>query len=263
MSFCHIGITAAIAALLGLAPASALATWSIVAVDAETGEVGAAAATCTVGVELILGLVPGKGVIVAQGATNFSARDEGIRLIGEDVEASDVIAIIADEKFNPGSWVKAPWTEQQYGVATTAGGAKAGFFTGEDTPGWHGGTVDGGVSTQGNTLRSGRVIRAAFSAYHETSGPMAHRLIAALEAGANEGGDARCDEERAALSAFVAVAQRDDPPGQPTLYLVAPRAFGIMGSIRHALFPYRPGADELPATSRLREMYESSLIERN
>lgn len=263
MSFRHIGIAAAIAAFLGLAPASALATWSIVAVDAATGEVGAAAATCTVGVELILGLVPGKGVIVAQAATNFSARDEGMRLIGEDIEARDVIARIAIEKFNPGGWVKAPWTKQQYGVATTAGGAVAGFFTGADTPEWHGGMLGGGVSAQGNTLRNERVIGAAFAAYHEGRGPMAHRLIAALEAGANEGGDARCDRERAALSAFVAVAQRDDPPGKPTLYLVAPRAFGIMGSIGHAIVPYRPGADELPATSRLREIYESWLIEQN
>lgn len=248
------------AALLGLEPASALATWSIVAVDEATGEVGAAAATCTVGVELILGLVPGKGVILAQAATNFTARDEGIRLIGEDVEARDVIASIGNEKFNPGGWFKAPWTKQQYGVATRAGGAQAGFFTGTDTPGWHGGMAEGGVSVQGNTLRSGRVIQATFAAYHRSGGPMAHRLIAALEAGANEGGDARCEEARAALTAFVAVAQRDDPLGQPTLYLVAPRAFGMMGSLRHAIRPYRPGEEELPATSRLREMYESLLI---
>jgi hypothetical protein len=42
------------------------ATWSIVAVNPVTREVGAAAAMCTVGVELIQGGVAGKGIIVAQ-----------------------------------------------------------------------------------------------------------------------------------------------------------------------------------------------------
>ena len=56
------------------------ATWSIVAVDETTGEVGAAAATCTVGVELILGLVPGRGVVVAHAESDDSIRIISARL---------------------------------------------------------------------------------------------------------------------------------------------------------------------------------------
>ena len=64
-----------------LAPRIAFATWSIVAVDAETGEVGVGAATCTVGVELVQGIVPGVGVLAAQAYTNLLARNAATRAL--------------------------------------------------------------------------------------------------------------------------------------------------------------------------------------
>ena len=42
------------------------ATWSIVAVDPKTREVGLAAATCNPGIQFIAATVPGSGVVAAQ-----------------------------------------------------------------------------------------------------------------------------------------------------------------------------------------------------
>ncbi len=58
---------------LPAAPASA--TWSIVAVDPETREVGIAGASCIGGVEIIGGLVPGRGAVAAQASANLAGRD--------------------------------------------------------------------------------------------------------------------------------------------------------------------------------------------
>ncbi len=56
-------------------------TWSIVAVDPETREVGVGAATCTVGVEMVRGIVPGVGVVSAQASTNLYSRNQAVEAL--------------------------------------------------------------------------------------------------------------------------------------------------------------------------------------
>ncbi len=52
-------------------------------------------------------------------------------------------------------------------------------------------------------------------------------LIAALEAGASEGGDRRCPKEQTALTAFIAVARPDDTAEVPHLWLATqPQSVG-------------------------------------
>ena len=147
--------------LLSLTSRQADATWSIVAVDPTTREVGAAAATCTVGVEVIYGGVPGSGVIVAQAATNLSARRKGVEMIASGSGPREVISRIASEEFNPGGLWRASWQEQQYGVAVLGAAPPAGHFTGDETVPWSGGIADGTVSVQGNMLYGREVVDAA------------------------------------------------------------------------------------------------------
>jgi uncharacterized Ntn-hydrolase superfamily protein len=252
-------------ALLSVSSQQAGATWSIVAVDPITREVGAAAATCTVGVETIFGAVPGRGVIVAQAATNLSARTKGVAMIASGAGPGEVISVIASEEFNPGSLWRASWREQQYGVAVLGADPPASHFTGVETVPWSGGVAEGAVSVQGNMLYGREVVQAAFRAFLESGRAtgctpyLAERLLGALEAGAARGGDNRCPRERAALTAFVAVARPGDPAEAPSLFLVAPRAFGLLGSIRHRLFPYSPSSETPPAVAELRAMYEEWL----
>ena len=243
-------------------PRFAQATWSIVAVDPSTQEVGAAGATCTVGVEVIFGAVPGKGVILAQAATNLSARDRGVEMIASGASPSEVLALIASKEFNPGQIWKASWRKQQYGVAVLGANPATAHFTGAETVPWSGALAEGTVSVQGNMLYSAEVVEAAFQAFLASGASqgrprsLAERLLLALEAGTEHGGDKRCSRERAALTAFLAVSRPDDPLQAPSLYLVAPKAFGILGSIRHIFFPYTPSGDTPPAVKQLRNMYE-------
>ena len=261
-------LTGILVVLLLAASRQAGATWSVVAVDPITREVGAAAATCTVGVEIIYGGVPGRGVIVAQAATNLGARRKGVGMIASGAGPREVISLLTSNEFNPGGlwnlW-HASWREQQYGVAVLDADPSASHFTGVETVPWSGGVAEGTVSVQGNMLYGREVVHAAFRAFRASGRSknctqhLAERLLRALEAGAARGGDKRCPRERAALTAFVAVARPGDPADVPSLFLVAPRAFGVLGSIRHSLFPYSPSAETPPAVTELREMYEEWL----
>ncbi len=249
----------------GAVPVEARATWSIAAVDPETREVGAAAATCTVGVEVIHGAVPGRGLILAQAATNLAARRRGVEMIASGASPREVIDVIATEEFNPGRLWNAPWREQQYGVAVLGADPAALHFTGADTVAWSGAQAEGNVSVQGNMLYGPEVVDAAFRAFREGAGSpicrrsLAERLLLALEAGADQGGDKRCSRDRGALTAFLAVSRPDDSADSPSLYLVAPKAFGLLGSLWHMLFPYAPSEGTAPPVRQLRDLYESWL----
>ena len=56
-----------------LTAGDAAATWSIVAIDPATREVGIAGASCIAGAQEIAGLAPGRGAIAAQAMANFGA----------------------------------------------------------------------------------------------------------------------------------------------------------------------------------------------
>jgi hypothetical protein len=82
--------------------------------------------------------------------------------------------------------------------------------------------------------------------------------VRGLEAGAAQGGDHRCSAERAALSAFVAVARRGDPVGRPSVFLVAPRAYGVLGAVRHRLVPVTAAPGSPSPVQHLRSMLDAA-----
>ena len=206
---------------LCLAPATAPATWSIVAVDPETHEVGAAGASCIGGAAVIAALVPGRGVIVAQAFVNFAGRRVGAQMLAQGATPQEVIARLATARFD---WLGfLPFYQlRQYGVAALARDGQAAAFTGSWTRGYQGDAQDRGVSAQGNTLRSELVVTDTLRAFQAVQAPgrLADRLLAGLEAGAAQGGDVRCSAEQTALSAFLMVACPCDADTKPSLHLV-------------------------------------------
>ncbi len=202
--------------LLGLAPASA--TWSIVGVDPDTGEVGVAIASCVPGV--LLGdldqplepvvLVPGVGAGVSQAALNSDAPPEMRRLIAAGEGADSIVSAITAPEFDNRS------EERQHALVLLDGDGAG--FTGLanqsvalDRPaslGW----------AQGNILVSEAVIDDSVSAFETTEGDLASKLVAALQAGGDAGGDSRCGEQTA-LFAHVVVADREDPADAPSVLL--------------------------------------------
>ena len=84
------------------------ATWSIIAVDRKTGEIGIIGASCTFDVSGIASIVPGKGAIVVQARSSYYARMTGVELMESDASAEVILAAMRNKKFTP--------EQQQYGV---------------------------------------------------------------------------------------------------------------------------------------------------
>ena len=225
-------------------------TWSIVAVDADAAEVGVALATCVVddfklsqstvdgsgndaermmyqvyvsalplgNIELAR-LLPGHGAIVAQAAVDWWNSDRidraASRLLAR-ASAQDVIAAATsgDSEFQT----------RQYGVATLAHGEAN--FTGAENDDWAGGVSGPSISAQGNILVGPTVVSAPLEAFQEVmkqpGAILADGLVAALEAGAMQGGDNRCPREQAAQSAFLAVARASNQGDTLSRWLTVP-----------------------------------------
>lgn len=190
-------------------------TWSIVAVDPVTGDVGVAGASCvSIHIDGLAALVPNVGAAVTQAAFTMENRDHVFELLqaGESAEAI-IDAVTAEDKQRE---------TRQYAVITIENGATAiKGFTGTDNGDWAGDKQVQdvfAVSVQGNVLENEAVVADALSAFNEGSAgdlTLSDRLMRALEAGSAAGGDTRCNSEdvqQTAASAFIVMARSGDAP---------------------------------------------------
>jgi uncharacterized Ntn-hydrolase superfamily protein len=166
-------------------------TYSIVAVDTVTAEVGGAGTSCLGGgdVLVIYRGVPGVGAVHAQARYNAQARDEAARLLQSGQSAPDVLAAVTLPAFDANLAVR------QYGVVDVSGRAIG--FTGSGTMPFAAdrqGTFRGfAYSVQGNILTSARVLDQAAVGFEGAGCDLAERLLQGLMAGAANGeGDSRC-----------------------------------------------------------------------
>ncbi len=188
-------------------------TYSVVAADKRTGQVGGAVASCVGSQSLssVFGAVPGRGAVAAQAYSSEAGRREATRLMRGAVTAAETIRRITSPDFD---FVP---QYRQFGAVDLNGGAAA--FTGTGT-GSHAshkqGTSDDIVySIQGNLLTGPNVISQAQKGVETaTACDFAERLMLALEEGRkNNQGDKRCvadpKKKTAADSAFLRVDQPD------------------------------------------------------
>lgn len=179
----------------------AFATWSIIGVDRETGEIGIAGASCTFDVSGVASIVPSKGAIVVQAASNYFARMQGVKLMGDDADVKDILKIIKQDDFTP--------SRQQYGVISIKSDIPPVVETGVEVKGHKGARLAGDFAVFGNILTGQNVLDDAFNGFNALRDkPLAMRLMSALSAGANAGGDKRCKEQRA-RSAFISIYSPD------------------------------------------------------
>lgn len=166
-------------------------TYSIVAADTQSHEVGGAGTSCLTGddVFVIYRGIPGRGVVHAQAYYSLNARDRAAELLERGDTPVAVLDAITLPSFDSRVAIR------QYGVVDVRG-ATAGF-TGTGTMPFAGdrqGTVPPfSYSVQGNILTSAKVLEQAAAAFQQNGCDLAERLMVALEAGAHEGqGDSRC-----------------------------------------------------------------------
>jgi uncharacterized Ntn-hydrolase superfamily protein len=161
---------------------SATVTYSIVALDDRTGELGVAVQTRWLAVgSLVPWLRPGVGAIATQSFVDTRYGFEGIRLLaaGRSPEAALAELVAADG--DPGV--------HQVGIVDAAGRTAA--HTGADCVAAAGHLTGPGVSVQANMMERPTVWPAMLAAFESAGGDLADRLVAALRAAEAEGGDVR------------------------------------------------------------------------
>ena len=167
-----------------------VATFSIVAYDPQTKELGIAVASKFPAVG---GVVPwakaGVGASATQSSANTRYGPDGLALISGGATPAEVIEILTRQ--DPGQ------AHRQAGVVDARG--QAATFTGKQCQPWAGGETGSGFAVQGNLLAGPEVVEAMAKAFKSTEGLLSHRLLAALEAGQSAGGDKRGRQSAALL----------------------------------------------------------------
>jgi uncharacterized Ntn-hydrolase superfamily protein len=218
--------------MLVLSSPLAFATWSVIAVDRDTGEVVIASATCVPQARLegfpaddlrdIQAIVvPGVGVAAAQASVDRTRANQQLIFdeLNKGTPPAEIIQMLsADPRFQ----------SRQFGIVDVQGRGAAHSGSDNGAVSVHAvGSVDGAPITfavQGNILADERVVHDAVDALRATSGTLADRVMAAMEAADAAGGDRRCSCEseplpsapcdaKTAHVAYILGADADDPSG--------------------------------------------------
>ena len=166
-------------------------TWSIIAKDNATGQIGIAVATKFFAVgSRVPHIAAGIGGIATQALVNPYYGIDGVKLLREGRAPRDVIeTLIASD---------AGHASRQLHVLDATGRIAA--YTGTDCVDWCGHIAGDGISVAGNMLAGPQVLDDTANAYVANIGmPFARRLIAAMHAGERAGGDKRGRQSAALL----------------------------------------------------------------
>ena len=188
------------ALILGLAPGAApppapapevrTATFSIVAYDPEKKEWGVAVASKYLAVGAVVPWAKaGVGGVATQAAVNITFGPRGLELLAEGKPAEEVIKLLTDADKGKDA--------RQLGVVDAKGNAAN--FTGPKCNAWAGAKTGTNYTCQGNLLAGEAVVNDMAKAFEEAKGPLAWRMMAAMEAGEAAGGDKRGKQSAALI----------------------------------------------------------------
>lgn len=177
--------------------ANLTSTYSIVARDPATGQLGIAVQTHQMSVgSRIMWLQAGLGAAITQSLTNVGYGPSALALLAQGVPPERVISALTASDDRP----------QVRQVAVVDAQGRAAAFTGIGCIREAGHHVGEGYSVQANMMTTPTVVQAMAAAFEAASGDLAQRMLAALQAAQAEGGDIRGMQ-----SAALKVA-----PGEPS-----------------------------------------------
>lgn len=197
-------------------------TFSIVAVDTITGEVGAAGASCvdlfTAGLptdDFLSELFPGVGAINTQAAylpaNQINARTH--------MNAGELPQQIID-------WLVANDAQsmsetRQYGIVRIVGSSsQSTAHTGSSCINYANHITGPNYAIQGNILLDASILEAMETNFNNAEGDLSCKLMAALQGANVVGADSRCASDgTSSLFAFVKVSQPGDAFGSPSFLL--------------------------------------------
>jgi uncharacterized Ntn-hydrolase superfamily protein len=189
---------AALAVGGGPTPRRPVATYSIVAFDSKTGELGVAVQSHWFSVGAVVPWVEaGVGAVATQSFVEASYGPRGLALMAGGVEPSEALAKLVEQ--DPHAEVRqVAFVDATGRVAAHTGAGcipAAGHRTGD------------GYSVQANLMLTDEVPMAMARAFEGSSGPLAERMLSALEAAQATGGDIRGKQ-----SAAIVVARATKSP---------------------------------------------------
>lgn len=221
-------------ALVVIVQTTALATWSVIAVDRKTGQIVIASATC-VPQQAFAGfpakglkdvqaiIIPGVGIAAAQANVDRTRKLQNLIAseLNKHTDPARIIDMLKSEDQNHAS--------RQYGIVDLKGrfAGYSGAGNGKqslDRQGKVEGT-DVYFSIQGNILAGDDVIEEAVKAFKQASGSLTDRVMAAMEAADSRGGDRRCNcntppdppapcDNKTAHVAYIVAANKSDKMGE-------------------------------------------------
>ena len=181
------------------------ATFSIVAIDTETGEIGSAGGSCIAGSIIISDIHPGIGAIHTQSYYLPANQNYASNLMDQDFNPNQIISnlVLNDAQNNP--------SIRQYGVVSFDDGGQSASYTGDNCSDWKGHINETIYAIQGNILLNSSILDSMESKFITTAGPLTHKLMAALQGAKVPGADSRClNEGISTYSAFIRVAKAND-----------------------------------------------------
>ena len=249
-------------------------TYSIVARDDTTGNLGVAVQSCIFAVGAFVPWArPGVGAAATQAIAEIAHGPRCLDGLANGLSAGDAVeATLATDPLA---------ALRQLGAVGADGSAAS--TTGQLCID-HAGDVSGdGFAVQANMMSSPKVWPAMASAYQGSSGPFAHRLLDALRAGEEAGGDARGQMSAALVVVDAQVPEQPgtgtlvdirvdfskDPIGELSRLLVAAEGFDRFnraadelfgGNARGALAEVDEALDRVPGDENMRFLRSGALI---
>lgn len=221
-------ITLIIGLVLGQMGLFAQDTFSIIAVDPATGEIGSAGASCVTGVgsggiiDIITKIIPGKGGVNSQAFVcipNINLNN-AITQMEAGLSPQEIIDWLINndqcgsQNFDP--------QFRQYGIADfdDNGNPRTAGFSGNMTSDYSEDRQGDTYSIQGNILLNQTVIDNMEANFNNTSGTLADKLMAAMQGANFPGADSRClNAGTSSTTAYLVVYKPDDDPNNPYLRL--------------------------------------------
>jgi len=193
-------LAACFAGTAGSEPIRPTHTYSIVARDSLTGQIGVAVQSHWFSVGSIVSWAEaGVGAVATQSFAEPAYGPRGLERMRGGASAREALdSLLAGD---PGRELRQ--------VAFIDREGRVAVYTGSRCIDWAGHRAGEGYSVQANLMRNDRVVDAMAAAYEKSQGTLAERLLAALEAGEGAGGDIRGSQSAALL---VVEAEASDKP---------------------------------------------------
>ncbi len=159
-----------------------IATFSIVAYDPDAQEWGVAVQSKFLAcASAVCFAKAGAGAIATQANANLDFGELGLQLLAKGYSAQQTLdSLLALDEGRE---------DRQIGIVDAQG--RSASFTGSNCFNWAGSISGPNFSCQGNILVSKETVSAMAESFQNSTGPLAHRLVQALDAGQNAGGDSR------------------------------------------------------------------------